>query len=263
MARSDRSHTGRWLLGSSALLAVLVAPFAFADGEGAPLKGGTRNPFANASSAYGAETQIIADNSTYGTRQSNKGAGGGAIYGCRSAVGSEPCIRANDLSAGRAFEFDTNGAEAGQITAQGGDNARPFTTNATGVATGLNADRVDSKNAAQIVDDSTKSAQAAVRSAVSFANVDGAGKLLGSRGVAAVDAGTAGDGSYKVLFQQDLTACTFSVVETTTDDAGAAAVNLGSDGKTVTVVTRSGGGAAGTDPTAPADRPFDLVATCL
>lgn len=263
MARSDRPHTGRWLFASSALLAVLVAPFALADGEGAPLKGGTRNPSPNASSAYTAETQIIADNGTYGTRQSNKGSGGGAIYGCRSAVGSEPCIRANNLDKGRAFEFDTNGAEGGQISAQGGDNARPFTTNATGVATGLNADRVDSKNADEISSDGAKSALSAVQAAVRFANVDGTGKLLGSRGVASVDPGTAGDGSYKVVFQQDVTACTFSAVQTATEDAGATGIGLGSDGRTVTVVTRAGGGTAGTDPTLPADRPFDLVATCL
>src|SRR5262249_5641389 len=95
------------------------------------------------------ETQIIADNTTYGTRQSNlrDGDGGGAIYGCRSNPGNEPCIRANNLKTGRAFEFATRGNEAGRIET-GNAAGAPFTTSATGVATGLNADRVDGKEAA-------------------------------------------------------------------------------------------------------------------
>jgi len=39
------------------------------------------------------------------------------------------------------------------MVGSGGDSKRPFTTNATGVATGLNADRVDGKSAAQIAAD--------------------------------------------------------------------------------------------------------------
>ena len=59
-------------------------------------------------------------------------------------------MRANNLSAGRAFEFVTGGAEAGRIETKDA-SGKPFTTNATGVATGLNADRVDSLDAEQIV----------------------------------------------------------------------------------------------------------------
>ena len=57
---------------------------------------GKRNPSNNPSLALSTETEIIANNSTYGTRQSNKkdGDGGGAIYGCRSSLGNEPCVRA-------------------------------------------------------------------------------------------------------------------------------------------------------------------------
>ncbi len=115
------------------------------------------------------QTQIIgsfANTSATGgyvTRQSNTGtgpnAGGGAIYGCRgapggTAAGSAPCIRANNLATGFAFEFAFNGASGGEFIAGGAPNpnanAAPFTTNATAVATGLNADRVDSQSAAQI-----------------------------------------------------------------------------------------------------------------
>ena len=104
------------------------------------------------------ETEIIANVSTYGTRQSNKSTnGGGAVYGCRSGAGgtpkgNEPCIRANNLASGLAFEFNSTNAAAtqvGSITATNA-NAAPFTTNATGVATGLNADKVDGKDASDL-----------------------------------------------------------------------------------------------------------------
>ena len=112
------------------------------------LREGKRNP---ASGGARHETELISKAKTYGTRQSNirNGDGGGAIYGCRSKAGNEPCVRSNNLSTGRAFEFETNGSEAGRIQSKGTD-ARPFTTNAGGVATGLNSDRVDSFNLAKI-----------------------------------------------------------------------------------------------------------------
>src|SRR6186713_3205426 len=110
----------------------------------------------------GKETEIIGKfNATTGskggyvTRQSNtqtgSKAGGGAIYGCRgaaggSASGSAPCLRASNLAAGFAFEFAADGDVVGQISVGDGKTAnakaKPFTTNATGVATGLNADQV-------------------------------------------------------------------------------------------------------------------------
>ena len=64
-----------------------------------------------------------------------------------------PCIRANNLSTGFAFEFNaSDGAVAGLITVgAGGDATKPFITNATGVATGLNADRVDKRTPQEIV----------------------------------------------------------------------------------------------------------------
>jgi hypothetical protein len=116
------------------------------------------------------ETEIIGKfNATTGTkggyvtRQSNtqtgSKAGGGAIYGCRGAAGgtasgSAPCLRASNLAAGFAFEFAGEGDVVGQISVGDGktanSKAKPFTTNATGVATGLNADQVDGKSASDI-----------------------------------------------------------------------------------------------------------------
>ena len=57
--------------------------------------GGARNPSSNASLAYSRETQIIANNTTYGTRQSNKStSGGGAIYGCRAGAPARTAVPA-------------------------------------------------------------------------------------------------------------------------------------------------------------------------
>jgi len=104
--------SGRAAVVCSLILAVGLPATAVGFGEGRSLLAGKRNP--GYPHALNAETQIIADNATYGTRQSNlrNGDGGGAIYGCRSATGKEPCVRANNLSTGRAFEFATDGNEA-------------------------------------------------------------------------------------------------------------------------------------------------------
>jgi hypothetical protein len=141
------ARQGRYLVGSAVILALMVSPFAVAK-TGDVIREGKRNP--SSGSAH-RETEIIASNRTYGTRQSNKkdGNGGGAIYGCRSKPGREPCIRANNLNTGRAFEFETDGTEVGRIEAKT-PGAKPFTTDATGVATGLNADRVDGLDAGRV-----------------------------------------------------------------------------------------------------------------
>jgi hypothetical protein len=141
------SSQGRYVLGSALVLALLVSPFAVAT-TGDVLREGKRNP---SSGSAKRETEIISSNDTYGTRQSNiqNGNGGGAIYGCRSKTGREACIRANNLNTGRAFEFETDGTEVGRIESKT-PGARPFTTDATGVATGLNSDRVDNLDAGRV-----------------------------------------------------------------------------------------------------------------
>ena len=158
-----RDHSGsvrtRSVLLATGVLAVVISPFAVA-ATGGNLREGVRNGTATQ------ETQIISrvDASTgrtggYSTRQSNLStSGGGAIYGCRSTAGTSatnknPCVRSNNLADGQAFEFSTSsGAQVGSITAgTGGDTKKPFTTNATGVATGLNADRVDGLGADDLI----------------------------------------------------------------------------------------------------------------
>jgi hypothetical protein len=219
------SANGRYLLASSAVLAILVPTVAFATGEGSPLDGGARNPTRDPSQAYTAETRIISDTPTYGTRQSNKrnGDGGAAVYGCRSNPGTEPCLRANNLQGGRAFEFATAGNEGGRITLANTAGA-PLTTNATGVASGLNADRVDGKDGADIANAGD----------FKFAVVSPDGQLLAKRGAVASTA--PGDGrTYTITFDADVSKCSFTASPTGESTEDALGVQGASDPRAVLV----------------------------
>ena len=157
---NSRGPRARSVLLATGILVLGIAATGVA-ATGDVLREGTRNGTATK------ETSIVSSNPAtttatggYATRQSNKSTtGGGAVYGCRSTTGgsaatppTNPCLRANNLATGFAFEFNAqNGASAGLITVGGGGDAKkPFTTNATGVATGLNADRVDGIDAAAL-----------------------------------------------------------------------------------------------------------------
>lgn len=151
-----------------AVAIVLTAQLASAD-TGDNIREGVRNP--SGGGAASNETQIIArtGKDTYGTRQSNLGEGGGAIYGCRSSLDassataiadpakSTPCVRVNNLRGGKAFDLQTNTGrligvmQAGQSLTTPRPEVAPFITNATGIAVGLNADRLDGLNAADII----------------------------------------------------------------------------------------------------------------
>lgn len=194
---------GPWLLASSIALAILVTPLALASGEGSSVRLGERNPGGGSSKEVNRETQIIAETAinTYGTRQSNKGAGGGALYGCRARTGASPanpkvvtpCVRINNLSDGEAFQFATAGNLTGVIQA-GRDfgtlqpDAKPFITNATGEATGLNADKVDGKNAADIIAEARQASPASAAPSFAFARVSAEGKTDSSRTQGVTDA---------------------------------------------------------------------------
>ena len=164
------ARTGRtWAMTVCVLSLLLGTPIAVqAAGEGDPVEGGARNPGTNETLALERETEIIAETAvdTYGTRQSNKGAGGGAIYGCRSTLDlqnigdpaqSTPCIRANNLNDGKAFDLQVTNGNLGGVIQKTNDlgtpfpNAIPFITNMGGIALGLNADRVDNLHAGQII----------------------------------------------------------------------------------------------------------------
>jgi len=239
-----RGH-GPWIVVAAVLVALLVTPFALAAGENRPVLGGARNPSPNKSLSYTRETQIISNTATYGTRQSNKSAtGGGAIYGCRARTGANSCVRASNLANGRAFSFSAaSGTEVGRI--DGPAAAAPFTTSATGVATGLNADKVDGKDAATITADANR-----------FAEVSAAGALGNQRGATAASRTAAG--TYNVVFSDDISKCALAATVANNADPAIATAQIAADGKTVTVVTRS----ITVAPPPPADEPFHLTVTC-
>ena len=194
-----RRSTGRYVVATALILAIGVPSVAVGFGEGRDARLGKRTP---SSGSLSAETQIIASNGSYGTRQSNKrnGEGGGAIYGCRSSPGKEPCVRANNLKDGRAFEFVTAGKEAGLI--QVGDvTAPPFSTNATGKVANRDSDKLDGK-------DSTEFANAGD---LAFASVKADGTFVAGRGATASAKNTpATDNSYTVTFNKDVSKCSFT-----------------------------------------------------
>jgi hypothetical protein len=253
-ARAATQGNGPYVLISAGLLAMLVAPLAFATGEGRPLDGGTRNPTSNQSQAYTRETEIITENGSYGTRQSNKkdGDGGGAIYGCRSSTGREPCIRANNLNNGRAFEFDTrSGTQGGYIDVGNGNpnnNATPFGTNAAGKVTNLNADRVDDLHADDII----------ARAKDQWAVVGSDGTLTRKNGAASSSRLAAGE--FEVVFGGDVRNCAYNATIASGDATEAPAGEVGAsqragNNNAVHVVTRDSTGAK-------ADRPFHLTVNC-
>jgi hypothetical protein len=233
---------GRYLVASAAVLAILVPTVAFATGEGRPLDGGARNPAKDPATAYRAETEIISDNSTYGTRQSNKrvGDGGAAIYGCRSNPGAEPCLRSNNLQGGLAFEFASAGPLGGSIQLAD-PNGAPLKTNATGVATGFNADRLDSKDSKDF----------AAAGDLKFAVVTAAGELQAKRG--AVSSSSASETrTYTVTFDADVSRCAYTVSPTGDSSDGSFGVTGGADPRSVAV----------DQPTAGSPRGFHLQVIC-
>ena len=227
---------GAIVLSAAIVIGLLASSVSFATGEGRTLLLGKRNPGSNASAALSSETQIIANNGTYGTRQSNKSDnGGGAIYGCRSSARrlreGQRALRPR-LEPGRRPRVRVLGQRRhrGRRITSGNTNAAPFITNATGVATGLNADQVDGKGADDIAraahDDAATTATAAVQGATSIAAVSDAGALGAvKRGFASST--TTGTGTYQVVASNDISACAIQVTEATVTSAGAAAAAAG------------------------------------
>lgn len=257
MFRTMRAQ-GPWLVVSAIVLGLIISSIAAA-ATGTSIFGGQRNP--TNGGTFSSETQIIANNGTYGTRQSNKSdRGGGAIYGCRSTAGGSekgenPCIRANNLAGGRAFEFTTSGGpEVGEITSSNA-NAAPFITNAHGVATGLNADKVDGKSADDITTQAHADALSTAQGLTQIAAVAADGTLGTVKRGATASATGATAGAYTVTFTGDISGCAIQGTQTTLTNPGSVGVELGTDKKTVSVLT--------TDQTgAPASRPFNLTVSC-
>jgi len=163
-----RGRTRAVIIGTG-ILAFGIAPLGYA-ATGGNLTLGERNSANKETEVIGRTAATSGNKGGYATRQSNlTTSGGGAIYGCRATAktsptdNKNPCLRANNLSTGLAFEFQaTNGLLGGTINVgAGGDTRAPFTTNASGVATGLNADRVDGRHAADLINEAVDKAVAA------------------------------------------------------------------------------------------------------
>jgi hypothetical protein len=239
--------SGRAAIVCSIILALGIPSVAAGFGEGRNLLLGKRNPSSNANLALNTETEIIADANTYGTRQSNKkdGDGGSAIYGCRSNPGNEPCLRANNLKGGRAFEFVTIGKEGGRIEVGGDKTGAPLTTNATGVATGFNADKIDGKEAADFAP-ATALSFAIVADAGGTATPTATGPTTPTVAVATVE----DNAVYTVDFKRDVSKCAITAspvgspsltapgVTPAAGNANAVTVNLGNNGATPPVPAR-------------------------
>jgi hypothetical protein len=205
-ARGRSLGAGRTAIIGGVLLALAVAPFALASGEGSAIRGGSRNPSSNTNLQYSSETQIIADNSGYGTRQSNKGTGGGAIYGCRSVTTGPACISAVNLNTGNAFSFTSRGSVGGVILLSNKAGA-PLTTNATGVATGFNANFLQGKQATDFIP-ATKESSFAQTNQLLFAAVSQTGTLGATRGATA--AAQTGAQAYTITFNVNVSKCSFT-----------------------------------------------------
>jgi hypothetical protein len=276
---ANTSPRTRSVLLATTVLVVGISPFAVAR-TGGNLREGVRN------GTTVRETEIVsnvgsttAPTGGYATRQSNlSSSGGGAVYGCRSQAGGSaatprpqnPCLRANNLSTGFAFELQATRGDVGGLISvgAGGDSKKPFETNATGVATGLNSDEVDGLDAAQIVAaarakagldadtldgrDSTDFAAPAPLAQVAADGTAGQTRGVPSGGVT----NPAGPGIYEVVFTGDRTTCALSATVTgTTAGQVTATPALAAGNTTVDVRTFDGAGA-------PADRAFHLSATC-
>lgn len=216
--------SGRYVLATAAVVVVGLPAGALASGEGRSLLGGTRNP---AHGTLTRETEVIANNSTYGTRQSNKklGDGGGAIYGCRSNTGNEPCVRGVNLRDGHAFAFDTKkGKEGGSITI-GDPTGVPFTTNATGTVKNLSADKVDGKDATDF----------AAAGDMLFAAVNADGSLVaGSRGATGSTRSNPANQTYTVTFGRDVSKCSYTASPVGASSDFALGVSSGATGDAAT-----------------------------
>jgi hypothetical protein len=167
--RAPGAVTGATVLALTVAGAAALAQDGGRDGDGARAAGGEqRRPLllgrSNGSGAnpVTGQTQLFANNGEYALRESNvSDSGGGAIHGCRTpppppdaaSPGAKPCMRANNLSNGQAFQFQTTaGTTAGRIQVGGSDITQvnpagtPFETNASGRVVNLNADMVDGQH---------------------------------------------------------------------------------------------------------------------
>ncbi|MFL5846959.1 MAG: collagen-like protein [Solirubrobacteraceae bacterium] len=148
----------RWALLGTCVAAVVGAPFAVGQAiQRKSVIAGTRTPVTG---HVLTPTLLATQVETWGLDVVNESKRGGAAQlSCRAIFGTRrnACLRTVNRANGLSFQFDFRGAIGGLFRV-GNDidkpfpDARPFVTNATGVATGLNADRLDGFHAQDIID---------------------------------------------------------------------------------------------------------------
>lgn len=218
---------GRAVAVAGAAIAIGVAPAALASGWNHSAKAGSQrsesvlvgaihNP---AHSAYTRTTGIFANTGGFVTRTKNQGTGGAATLECKASTGGA-CLLSDDSSTGFAFEFVSHGSTGGTIQLANPQGA-PFTTNAHGVATGLNANylqgqeasafQLASKPAAKAVEAEKLGGKTASEYVTTgqllFATVAGE-KLQNTRGATALTRPNAT--TYTVTFGGDVSKCAYT-----------------------------------------------------
>jgi hypothetical protein len=234
--RLPRSRPRRIACGAVAILALaaypaMVGATSLANAGGDSIRAGIKNP---PSGGYYNTTQIWADNASWGTRQSNLGTGGAAIYGCRSPEGGVSCLDADNLRGGTAFDFITTGKRGGTITV-GSSTAAPFTTNGHGEATGLNANYLQGKTASEF----------ASTGQLLFADVAPGPKLGATRGATTV---TQKELVYTVTFgTTNLSQCSLTASPQGASISGSLGVAISSTSPSAVEVTAPSGFTGGFD----------------
>lgn len=247
-----------------ALVAATAAPAALAGNgqsrahsailsDNTPLKGAIHNP---ASSAYLRTTGIFANFSGWVTRIQNLGGGGAGTFGCKASSSSQACLASENSKSGLAFAFATNGNVGGQILLTNPTGA-PFTTNAHGEATGLNANYLQGKQASEFQLASKPAANSealggvpaseyAKSSQLLFADVSSTGAIQSTRGATAASTSA---NSFTVTFgTTNVSKCSFTASpQSAALTSGALGVEASAGNTSAVVVNAPAGFTGGVD----------------
>jgi hypothetical protein len=136
-------------------------------------------------------------------------------------------------------------------------NATPFTTNASGKVTNLNADNVDGLSASQIesqaVTTAVSQAGTAAKALSSIAAVSATGALQKARGATA--SSQSGTGAYLVTFPASIASCVYQATVNSAGGTAGIATATEATATSVSVSTFSDAGAA-------TNLPFYLTVNC-
>lgn len=229
LRRRTAGSPGRAVAFAGVVIAIAVAPVALASGWGghsagfnrrSSLRGGIHNP---PHSSFSRTTGLFANTKGWVTRMKNLGSGGAATLLCGAPSGGSACLEANNSSSGFAFQFMSAGSTGGTILLKNTAGA-PFTTNAHGVATGLNANYLQGKQASEFQLASKPAAKAedaeklggqpasayVSTSQLLFADVNAEAKIEGARGATAVTKSESGK-TFTVAFgESDVSKCSYT-----------------------------------------------------